>query len=114
MALLAKGPPPKGYEDELANFAVRRLWLASAWLLGASHRQLGTLHGVSHASILQGINKVISSGDRRKARLHQTMTSSALVWYREQFQNNVETLRHMANPLDVAVWMSTNTPYPGD
>ena len=97
----------------MRNFAIKRLWLASAWLMGASYRQLGVLHDVTHNTILQSVNKAIPVEDRKGKRLRFSMKPSELVWYREQFQQNVQELRDM-QPLQAGAWLLSHKPYPGD
>lgn len=100
------------YQLTLRNAAVTRKWRAAAWLLGASYRDLGMFHSCSHASILQSINKELPK-DRLKLRLALELAPSALAWYYNQFQANVTKFR-LLTPEQIAQWLTTNAPFPGD
>lgn len=42
------------------NDPTRKTWLIAAWLLGAGWRQLGTLHGIAHTSVIQSARKAMT------------------------------------------------------
>lgn len=88
---------------------IRRNWLAAAWLLGASFRQLGHLHDVAPQTIMSSVDRILPSPQRMKMRLVQDRISPELISeYRAQFNRSLEVLTGMT-PLEIAQWLLDNT-----
>lgn len=113
---LAEGPalPHSKGADRMQEYALRRHWLTTAWLLGASYRQLALLEGVTAASILQAVNKTISKTERQAKRIAWSLEPTALSWYKDQFYTVVIVLPKIPDPVTVAQYLITNLPFQGD
>jgi hypothetical protein len=87
---------------------IRRNWMTAAWLLGASFRQLGTLHDIAPQTAVSIIDRAMKSKERSAIRLAQGMSLEALSAFRARYNESLETLTGMT-PLEIAQWLLDNT-----
>lgn len=86
-----------------------RLWLATAWLLGASFAQLGRDKRVTKQSVMSQVDKVLPIEEREKGRISGiALTLEALSEYKVAFFENVDTLTDMT-PQEAASWLLSHT-----
>lgn len=65
--------------------ATRPTWFVTAWLLGASWRQLAYLHKVTPQTVMASADKIMPSAERQAKRLESQMSYEALAEYRTAF-----------------------------
>lgn len=96
-------PPTSSYRPHDPD---RPLWLAAAWLCGASYSVLGAVHGgISEQAIQQSVNRSMPDVEERHTnRLGYRISRSRVDALRVLFYENVMELRHMS-PVDVARWL---------
>lgn len=82
----------------------RPLWLASAWLCGASYTALALLHGVSEQAIQQSVKRLIPNLEERHHRLGYRLPTERVQALRIRYYDNVIMLRGMP-PLECAKWL---------
>lgn len=86
-----------------------RLWLATAWLLGASFAQLARDKGVTKQSVMVQVDKLLPIEERRGGRVSGIALSlEALSEYKVMFFENVSTLTDFT-PKEAALWLLGNT-----
>lgn len=86
----------------------RRLWFASAWLAGASWRQLARLHDVAPQTIMSIVDRIMVSSERQPLRLKAEMSLESLSAYHASFIKNSDKFSLMT-PQQVAQWLLDNT-----
>lgn len=86
----------------------RRLWLAAAWLMGASWRNLAALHGVAGPTILLTVDRILPKEERQAQRLGTRMSVDRIAMYRASFTANIQHLQSLT-PLEIAQWLLDNT-----
>jgi hypothetical protein len=84
-----------------------RLWLATAWLLGASFSMLAKDKGVAKQSIMNQVDKLIPVEERAKGRIGGMMSYEALSEYKVAYFEHVDELRSLS-PKEAAGWLITN------
>jgi hypothetical protein len=83
----------------------RPLWLATAWLLGASYTALAMLHGVSPQAIQQSVYRIIPRAeDRHSHRLGFRLSSESIRAYQAMFYSHITTLRTLS-PINAAKFL---------
>ena len=68
--------------------ASRPLWFVSAWLLGASWRQLAFLHKITPQTVMASADKIMTSPQRQAARLATAISPERLSAFRAEFLRN--------------------------
>ncbi len=63
----------------------RPKWFVTAWLLGASWRQLAALHAIRPQTVMASADTVMPSFERQRSRLRDKMSYEALSAYRAAF-----------------------------
>lgn len=81
-----------------------RLWLATAWMLGASFSMLAKDKGVTKQSIMNQVDKLIPVDERAKGRVSGSLTFEAMSEFKVAFFENLDTLVSMA-PKEAAAWL---------
>jgi hypothetical protein len=82
--------------------------MISAWLIGASWRQLARFHGVAPQTVMSIADRRLTSSERQILRLRSDMSLESLDAYHKSFTANLAMLATMT-PFDVANWLLTNT-----
>lgn len=83
----------------------RGLWLASAWLCGASYSLLALLDGVSEQAIQQSVSRSMPSAEERHInRMGYGMSRERAEALRVRYNSNVVMLREMT-PVECARWL---------
>lgn len=86
---LPSTPPPDKREQSVPRGQIfdasRPLWFVSAWLMGASWRQLAYMHKISPQTVTASADRLMPSVQRQAARLNPTMSYEALSEYRATF-----------------------------
>lgn len=85
-----------------------RLWLSTAWLLGATFSQLAKDKGVTKQSVMNQVDKLIPVEERKNGRIAGAMSYEALSEYKVMFFENIDTLREL-NPKEAASWLISHT-----
>lgn len=84
----------------------RPLWLAAAWLCGASYSALAMLHAVSEQAIQQSVSRSMpDTAERHTHRLGYRLTSERIEELRIKYYSNVHKLRGMT-PVECATWLT--------
>lgn len=84
----------------------RPLWLAAAWLCGASYSVLAMLEGVSEQAIQQSVTRSMPSAEERHThRLGYRLPSERIEELKVRYYENVLTLRGMT-PVECAKWLT--------
>jgi hypothetical protein len=104
LALAGKDVEPASY------LSVRRQWMTVAWLLGASYRQIGTLHGIARQTVMDIVDRTMPIADRRAARHATECSLEKLSYYRSLFNKNIEMLSGLTTN-EAAQWMVDNSEY---
>ena len=86
----------------------QRLWLATAWLLGASFAQLARDKGVTKQSIMNQVDKMIPQEERAAGRIGGAVSLEGMSEYKVMFFENLDTLRDL-NPKEAATWLISHT-----
>lgn len=86
----------------------RGLWMISAWLAGASWRQLARYHGIAPQTVMNIADRRLTSSERQSQRLKSSMSLEALDTYHASFIKNLEKFALM-RPQEVAQWLLDNT-----
>lgn len=103
------------HEQMQQQYLVRRRWLASMWLLGASTNKLADIEKVKQPTVIKLLDKELPRGTRGAMRLSQELSFEALRWYTERYQENVGAGLYHKPPLQIAQWLSQSHPYqPGE
>jgi len=84
-----------------------RLWLTTAWLLGASFPMLAKDKGVSKQSIMVAVDKILPAEERAKGRIGGMLSYEAMSEYKVAFFENIDTLRTLSAK-EAAGWLITN------
>jgi len=103
MSLIGKDKDRPDYDK------VRRHWLAAAWLLGASYRQLGAVHGVARQTIMDIVWRALPEAPSRNRAVAQ-MSNEKLSHLRVFFNKHVERLIDLSIH-EAAQWMYDNLDY---
>lgn len=91
-----------------------RLWLATAWLLGASFAQLARDKGVTKQSIMVQVDKILPKEEREGGRVSGIALSlEAMSEYKVIFFENITVLTDFT-PKEAALWLLSNTSLDGD
>lgn len=85
-----------------------RLWLTTAWLLGASFPMLAKDKGVTKQSVMVAVDKLLPTEERAKGRIGGMLSYEALSEYKVVFFENIDTIRNLS-PKEAAGWLITNT-----
>lgn len=84
-----------------------RLWLTTAWLLGASFPMLAKDKGVSKQSIMVAVEKLLPAEERAKGRIGGMLSYEAMSEYKVAFFENLDHIRTLP-PKEAAGWLITN------
>ena len=84
-----------------------RLWLTTAWLLGASFPMLAKDKGVAKQSIMVAVDKLLPAEERAKGRIGGMLSYEAMSEYKVAFFENLDTIRSLP-PKEAAGWLITN------
>lgn len=90
------------------KFHDNRLWMATAWLLGASFPMIAREKGVAKQSVMQAIDKLLPVETRRQGRLGAINSLEVMSEYKVKFFENITTLTDMT-PQEAAQWLLANT-----
>jgi len=82
-----------------------RLWICTAFLLGATCRQIGDDKGVSRQSVFDLVTRNIPNRDQK--RLATTLGNEALSEYKIAFFESIDFLRSKT-PEEAAVWLAAS------
>lgn len=85
-----------------------RLWLSTAWMLGASFSMLAKDKGVTKQSIMNQVDKLIPVDERAKGRLGGGLSFEAMSEYKVAFFENLDTLGDK-DPKEAATWLINHT-----
>lgn len=85
----------------------RRLWMATAHLLGASFRQLGRFHSISPQTVIFYIDRILPVEGRSEQRLQTKLSHEAVSRYHEEFVKHRALLRQLT-PREAAEWLHAN------
>lgn len=86
----------------------RKVWLAAAWLLGASFRQLAESEGIAQQTVLRYVDRVLPKLARQTGRLGTSMSLEALSTYHAKFMS--EDPRDIdPDPIATAKWLLAHT-----
>ncbi len=85
-----------------------RLWLSTAWMLGASFSMLAKDKGVTKQSIMNQVDKLIPVDERAKGRIGGALSFEAMAEYKVKFFENLDELGPM-NPKEAATWLINHT-----
>lgn len=81
-----------------------RLWLSTAWMLGASFSMLAKDKGVTKQSIMNQVDKLIPVDERAKGRVGGALSFEAMSEYKVLFFSNLDTVGNL-NPKEAATWL---------
>lgn len=84
-----------------------RLWLTTAWLLGASFPMLAKDKGVAKQSIMVAVDKLLPAEERAKGRIGGMLSYEAMSEYKVAFFENLDTIRSLP-PKEAAGWLISN------
>lgn len=85
-----------------------RLWLATAWMLGASFSMLAKDKGVTKQSIMNQVDKLIPVDERAKGRVGGNLSFEAMGEYKVKYFSNLDQFGDMG-PKEVAAWLINHT-----
>lgn len=77
----------------------RPKWFVTAWLMGASWRQLAWMHKIAPQTVVASADRVMSSPERQASRLADQMSPDKLSQYRAAY---IETDWGDATPVEIA------------
>jgi len=103
MSLIGKDKDRPDYDK------VRRHWLAAAWLLGASYRQLAAVHGVARQTVMDIVWRALPEAPSR-SRAVSVMSNEKLSHLRVFFNKHVEHLMDLSIH-EAAQWLYDNLDY---
>lgn len=81
-----------------------RLWVAVAWLLGASYRMIAKDKGVTAQTIFAQVSQMLPD-DRVQRRLGYAISLEAMSEYKVSFFENLDMLRDLKDPDLMAMWL---------
>jgi hypothetical protein len=86
-----------------------RLWLATAWLLGATFAQLARDKGVTKQSVMVQVDKLLPLEERKAGRMSgMALSLEALSEYKVKFFESIGTITDFT-PKEAALWLLTHT-----
>lgn len=94
----------KGLVKKKDKHADARLWLATAWMLGASFSMLAKDKGVTKQSIMNQVDKLIPVDERARGRIGGALSFEAMSEYKVMFFENLDTLGDLS-PKEAAGWL---------
>lgn len=100
----ARPTPVKGNESQHS----RRRYMLVMWLLSASFRQLSYEFEIAHQTVLNYVDKLMHSEERRQLRIAGFMSSEHYWLFRQNYRKNEEYLATLP-PAEAAKWLYDNT-----
>jgi hypothetical protein len=99
------------HEDALIKHRIRRRWLATMHLLGASFGQLAKSLGIQSTTVMRSVDKELPVATRAAQRLSTSMSYEQLSWYTARYRDEIPNGIADRQPIQVAQWLLQFHPY---
>lgn len=100
--------PEFDYKPSTKYDPSRRFWIATAWLLGASWRQLASGYGITPQTTMNIASRILPVQTRQGIRLSKELSLEKLSTYFRKFTDNTHELLGLT-PLQAAQWLLDHT-----